>query len=505
MKLVKTAFAVFFLAIVAPSWARAQESRVQPLTPFIDDQTIAIVRVDALRLDQVKIKQVANSLAADFDLKGNPAAWLSWQSAFLKAGGQELYLVFSMATIPADPCFAIAPVPAGADVQGIKAALGEMPYFKNAVRESMDSAVFAGSKEALERIKRSKPTVRKEIAAALEAGRQSAVQVVIVPTADNRRVIEEITPTLPELFGGGSIKVLTRGIQWASISLGAPPAITLHAVVESESAEAAQQLARLIKLNVARIAKLPSAEKMFPGLGALASDLIPTVTGNRLTLSLDENKVMTFLKPSARMIRDKECFVRNNTNLRDLVFALHSYYDANKQFPAVANFDKGGKPLLSWRVHILPFLGEAKLYKEFHLDEPWDSEHNKALIAKMPAVYQVPGTPGLERGMTTYLAPVGKESMWTGKPKAFKLADATDGTSNTVFIVDAADKLATPWTKPSDFAYDPKNIAVGLAYRFFGKTSLAYVDGSVRALSTNIDANKLLAIFTRNGGEVVDW
>ena len=56
--------------------------------------------------------------------------------------------------------------------------------------------------------------------------------------------------------------------------------------------------------------------------------------------------------------------------------------------PAVASLDKAGKPLLSWRVHLLPLLGEKKLYKEFHLDEPWDSDHNKKLIAQMPEVFR---------------------------------------------------------------------------------------------------------------------
>ena len=63
----------------------------------------------------------------------------------------------------------------------------------------------------------------------------------------------------------------------------------------------------------------------------------------------------------------------------------------HREFPARAIFDKQGKPLLSWRVQILPFVEEGELFKQFHLDEPWDSEHNKPLIAKMPAVYAKPG------------------------------------------------------------------------------------------------------------------
>ncbi|HKB04137.1 MAG TPA: DUF1559 domain-containing protein, partial [Gemmataceae bacterium] len=51
--------------------------------------------------------------------------------------------------------------------------------------------------------------------------------------------------------------------------------------------------------------------------------------------------------------------------------------------------DKAGKPLLSWRVELLPYMEQADLYKQFRRDEPWDSEHNLQLLAKMPDVFRV--------------------------------------------------------------------------------------------------------------------
>ena len=67
---------------------------------------------------------------------------------------------------------------------------------------------------------------------------------------------------------------------------------------------------------------------------------------------------------------------------------LHRYHDAHgKKLPASAIRDRAGKPLLSWRVALLPHLGQDALYKQFKLDEPWDSEHNRKLIPRMPAVF----------------------------------------------------------------------------------------------------------------------
>ena len=75
-------------------------------------------------------------------------------------------------------------------------------------------------------------------------------------------------------------------------------------------------------------------------------------------------------------------------NLKKIVLALHEFADNHKHWlPPAAICNKKGKPLLSWRVAILPQLGYQNLYEQFKLDEPWDSEHNKKLLEKMPKVY----------------------------------------------------------------------------------------------------------------------
>ena len=85
-------------------------------------------------------------------------------------------------------------------------------------------------------------------------------------------------------------------------------------------------------------------------------------------------------------------------NEKQIALAMHNYHAANDHLPPAAIKDKAGKPLLSWRVAILPYLEQAALYNKFHLDEPWDSPHNKALIASMPAVYACPEPADRGRG-----------------------------------------------------------------------------------------------------------
>jgi hypothetical protein len=79
-------------------------------------------------------------------------------------------------------------------------------------------------------------------------------------------------------------------------------------------------------------------------------------------------------------------------HLKQLALAILNFADRNKRFPAVGSFDASGQPLLSWRVHVLPYLDEAELYKQFRLDEPWDSPHNSQLISKMPEAFACPGS-----------------------------------------------------------------------------------------------------------------
>jgi hypothetical protein len=159
---------------------------------------------------------------------------------------------------------------------------------------------------------------------------------------------------------------------------------------------------------------------------------------------------------------------------------------------------KDKKPLLSWRVQLLPYIEHNALYTQFKLDEPWDSENNKKLIDRMPDVY-APVRGKADKGMTFYQA-FGGSNGWM-KPGA-KIPDAfPDGTSNTFFAAEAAKPVV--WTKPDDLEFDGKTVPK-LGGMFDGKFHAAMADGSVQRFKKEIDADLIRKLIDPQDGEPVN-
>jgi hypothetical protein len=200
--------------------------------------------------------------------------------------------------------------------------------------------------------------------------------------------------------------------------------------------------------------------------------------------------------------RIEEVTIRMKTanNLKQIGLAVHNYHDVHNALPTdVVGPD--GKALLSWRVQLLPYLEQDNLFKQLDMTKAWDDPRNAKLLAKMPDVFRVHGRDAKDK---TYL------QMPTAGPgnagiapfhvigRRTTFASITDGLSNTLMVVEAAD--AVDWAKPGDLVFDPDKLpALGDPARKRFHALLG--DGSVRMIHRDIDRQVLKALFTVNGGE----
>ena len=201
--------------------------------------------------------------------------------------------------------------------------------------------------------------------------------------------------------------------------------------------------------------------------------------------------------------------MQSANNLKQMGLAFHNFHDTNGHFPANIVDKNTGKPLLSWRVALLPYIEQNALYKAFKQDEPWDSEHNIKLAKSLVPVYSLANqTKRDPQGncLTPYQAFTGQGTLFEAGKK-LKLFDIRDGTSNTLLFVEAKNQVI--WSKPDDIPFDPAK-ELPPANTFLGGLSAggfhaAFGDGRVRFISDNIDTKTLKLLITHSDGQVIDF
>ncbi|MBC8288783.1 MAG: DUF1559 domain-containing protein, partial [Planctomycetes bacterium] len=138
--------------------------------------------------------------------------------------------------------------------------------------------------------------------------------------------------------------------------------------------------------------------------------------------------------------------------------AVANYLDNHGHYPPAWIADENGKPLLSWRVLILPHVEEQALYDQFDLTESWDGPNNLKLLDRMPSNYRLHTIDDEHKTAANYVAVVGEETMWQGaEPRDRKFV--SDGSSNTLMIAEFVGH-PIPWTKPEDLPFYERDFTV---------------------------------------------
>jgi hypothetical protein len=458
------------------------------IAPYIDEQTFIIIHLD---LSRVKIESAADTLCRLLPDNQDEIVQLKdilqqMMDVYVKAIGKDLYLTIRANT--QDFVLFVIPLSDKYDQQAVEQSNVFNPLFKYISFKRAGNVILgAGANpQAYARLDKITSDPRPELATAFETAGESAIQVLLLPPKYVRRVIDETIPQLPKQIGGGPTNTITKGLSWAALSINFAPQITAKLVIQSPDAASAAALSALFAEVLKHAAELPVVKNPLPTFAEVIPYLTPKAEGDKLVLNIDENnkdlsnmfgKVQTALFSE---ISENSKRMASMDNMKQFGLAMHNYHNAHKHFPAAASYSPDGKPLLSWRVMILPMIEEGVLYDQFHFDEPWDSEHNKKLIDKMPAIYKSPKSK-LKEPKSNYVVPVGPGTVFEGR-EGMSFKNITDGTAHTIMALEVDDAHAVIWTQPDDLPYDPKEPSKGLGGLYKDYFISVFCDGAVHAI-----------------------
>lgn len=200
---------------------------------------------------------------------------------------------------------------------------------------------------------------------------------------------------------------------------------------------------------------------------------------------------------------------RSKANMQQIVVALQAYHGANGSFPPPYSVDANGNPLHSWRVLLLPYLGQegAQIYGELKLEEPWDSEHNLTVAAAMPQIYRSPAEPtNVYSNVSSYFVVVGPQTMFPGPGKSAGTNDAVDPPSETLLVVESTPKNRI-WTEPVEFDVSRMRFELNtfagsdISGPHPGGVVVGLADGSAYFLPEDTPPESFEAMTTRSGSD----
>ncbi|MEN6405920.1 MAG: DUF1559 domain-containing protein [Thermoguttaceae bacterium] len=210
--------------------------------------------------------------------------------------------------------------------------------------------------------------------------------------------------------------------------------------------------------------------------------------------------------PTVRANREVAPRMQCVYNLQQIALAMRQYESVYGSFPPAYVTDPRGKALYSWRVLLLPYLGYQDLYDRFRLNESWNSPANRRISDLTLDVFQCPAQPRTRAPTTNYLMVVGSHTISSGRNPR-RLAEITDGLTNTILVVEVADSDIR-WAEPSDLRFDRLNFTINngkrqtiSSYHAEGANT-AFCDGSVRLLKDSTSPGLVRAMVTIDGSEL---
>lgn len=269
----------------------------------------------------------------------------------------------------------------------------------------------------------------------------------------------------------------------------------LDLIAHSPDAESAtefhatvSQYLNMAKLGVSMLSTQLETEEQKATFKELTNRLSAKVDGKITSVDVDQPEGFSEMVSAltAEMRREAQR-VQEMNNFRQVALAIHNFESANRRFPFTVDGDPEWSDELSWRARILPYLDAGRLWQEIEMNKPWNSEGNNKFADQMPE----------------YFGKDGKTStvVWI-KSNVKDFGDITDGSSNTIMLLQYP--TGTPWLQPNDLS-TLEAIRMIKELKEGEELMAARYDGSVFRISNRYTPNQLRALFSPDGGEVIDF
>ena len=353
-------------------------------------------------------------------------------------------------------------------------------------------------------VKDTKKTKRTDIVQGFDAMGSLPFGAMLFPSKDNPLDLGKIFPSLKKAKGKeGEASGILNGLKLVTLGIYLDP-WRIEMVIQTENSELANDVQKSILKAIQSIPDLVQAQveevgkdPVFKALAAMVKSV--SIMDDKVTIVITDFD--PYFEIAARINEQnqaKAAAALSMNKVKNIATALLAYHKDKGKFPPAATLSKEGKPLLSWRVQILPYLGHNFLYKQFRQNEPWDSEHNKKFIRRIPPSFRETQD-DLNKGTTPSQAPVGIATLFNPGGTGTNSIQIINELSNTIMLVKVPEDKTAIWTKPEDWEIDISLPAKDLLKGFTNAIVFACADGEVKAIPLKEAEEKIKSMLVIDG------
>jgi len=316
----------------------------QVLGPCIDDQTFAVAHLDIEKLDLDAFVGKALSLINEYagpdaakqeqdNLKNFQAMAGARLNDLQKAGGRDIFLVFSMYDFPY--FFVAVPILSASEQARLQQEIQKITKDFNVGEIELhvsDGLILVGLKRTIARLKTASKVRSQALAAGFEACANTTAQVVLFPSSVQRRILAEMLPEIPSESGNINLTTLSKDLHWAALGFNGPPSVSLNITIQSPNAEGADRMLTFVNNLYSK------GRELMPELDRVFKLLTPRKHGKRLLLEVDSataDSIINFVAPSLLQAQVQATRITCRSNLKSIGMALFMYSSDHKdKFPA---------------------------------------------------------------------------------------------------------------------------------------------------------------------------